>query len=53
MAEHKLVNDALLMAIWKRKFAKSLLWHIDWDSQYFSAFTENFQATRYSAKHEP
>ena len=39
MAEHmrtKLVNDALLMAIWKRKPAKSLLWHTDRGSQYAS-----------------
>ena len=25
----KLVNDALIMAIWKRKPAKGLLWHTD------------------------
>ena len=39
MAEHmrtKLVNDALLMAIWKRKPAKGLLWHTDRGSQYAS-----------------
>ena len=39
MAEHmrtKLVNDALLMAIWKRKPAKDLLWHSDRGSQYAS-----------------
>ncbi|GAB6140193.1 hypothetical protein JCM14076_09220 [Methylosoma difficile] len=39
MAEHmraKLVNDALLMAIWKRKPAKDLLWHTDRGSQYAS-----------------
>jgi putative transposase len=37
MAEHMratLVNDALLMAIWKRKPAKGLLWHTDRGSQY-------------------
>lgn len=39
MAEHmrtRLVNDALLMAIWKRKPAKGLLWHTDRGSQYAS-----------------
>lgn len=39
MAEHmraKLVNDALLMAIWKRKPGKSLIWHTDRGSQYAS-----------------
>ena len=39
MAEHmraKLVNDALLMAVWKRKPAKGLLWHTDRGSQYAS-----------------
>lgn len=39
MAEHmrtKLVNDALRMAIWKRKPAKGLLWHTDRGSQYAS-----------------
>ena len=30
----KLVNDALIMAIWKRKPAKGLLWHTDRGSQY-------------------
>jgi len=32
MAEHmraKLVNDALLMAVWKRKPSKGLIWHTD------------------------
>jgi transposase InsO family protein len=29
-----LVNDALLMAIWKRKPDKGLLWHSDRGSQY-------------------
>lgn len=36
MAGHmraKLVNDALIMAIWKRKPAKGLLWHTDRGSQ--------------------
>jgi hypothetical protein len=32
----KLVNDALIMAIWKRKPAKGLLWHTDRGSQYAS-----------------
>jgi putative transposase len=32
----KLVNDALLMAIWKRKPDKGLLWHTDRGSQYAS-----------------
>lgn len=39
MAEHmraKLVNDALQMALWKRKPAKGLLWHSDRGSQYAS-----------------
>ena len=39
MADHmkaSLVNDALLMAIWKRKPAKDLLWHTDLGSQYAS-----------------
>jgi transposase InsO family protein len=39
MAEHmraKLVNDALLTAVWKRKPAKGLLWHTDRGSQYAS-----------------
>jgi len=39
MAENmraKLVNDALLMAIWQRKPAKGLLWHSDRGSQYAS-----------------
>lgn len=39
MAEHmktKLVNDALLMAMWKRKPDKGLLWHTDRGSQYAS-----------------
>ena len=30
------VNDALLMAIWKRKPKKGLLWHTDRGSQYAS-----------------
>lgn len=37
MAEHmcaSLVNDALLMALWKRKPGKDLLWHSDRGSQY-------------------
>ena len=32
----KLVNDALLMAIWKRKPADGLVWHTDRGSQYAS-----------------
>jgi transposase InsO family protein len=39
MAEHmrtKLVDDALLMAIWKRKPSKGLIWHTDRGSQYAS-----------------
>ena len=39
MVEHmraKLVNDALLMAIWQRKPGKGLLWHTDRGSQYAS-----------------
>ena len=32
----KLVNDALLMAIWKRKPGKGLIWHTDRGSQYAS-----------------
>ncbi len=32
----KLVNDALLMAIWKRKPMDGLLWHTDRGSQYAS-----------------
>ena len=39
MAEHmkaSLVNDALLMAIWKRKPERGLLWHTDRGSQYAS-----------------
>lgn len=39
MAEHmrtKLVNDALLMAVWKRKLEEGLLWHTDRGSQYAS-----------------
>jgi putative transposase len=39
MAEHmraKLANDALLMAVWKRKPGKGLIWHTDRGSQYAS-----------------
>ena len=32
----KLVNDALLMALWKRKPKRGLLWHTDRGSQYAS-----------------
>ena len=32
----QLVNDALLMAIWKRKPTKGLIWHTDRGSQYAS-----------------
>jgi transposase InsO family protein len=44
MTEHmrtKLVNDALLMALWKRKPDKGLVWHTDRGSQYAS---ENHRA---------
>ena len=37
----KLVNDALIMAIWKRKPAKGLLWHTDRGSQYALIAIEN------------
>jgi transposase InsO family protein len=40
MREHmkaELVNDALLMALWKRKPNKGLIWHTDRGSQYASA----------------
>lgn len=39
MATHmktQLINDALLMALWKRKPTKGLLWHTDRGSQYAS-----------------
>jgi len=32
----QLVNDALLMAIWKRKPPAGLIWHTDQGSQYAS-----------------
>ncbi len=32
----RLINDALIMAIWKRKPAKGLIWHTDRGSQYAS-----------------
>ena len=32
----KLVNDALTMALWKRKPKKGLIWHTDQGSQYAS-----------------
>ena len=32
----KLVNDAMLMAVWKRKPARGLIWHTDRGSQYAS-----------------
>ncbi len=32
----QLVNDALLMAIWKRKPSKGLIWHTDRGCQYAS-----------------
>ena len=34
--EASLVNDALLMALWKRKPKRGLLWHTDRGSQYAS-----------------
>lgn len=40
MADHmrsKLVNDALLMAIWRRKPGKGLIWHTDRGAQYASS----------------
>lgn len=37
----KLVNDALTMAIWKRKPKKSLIWHSDRGSQYASESHRN------------
>jgi len=33
----EIVNDALLMAVWKRKPGKGLIWHTDRGSQYASA----------------
>jgi putative transposase len=39
MADHMradLVNDTLLMAIWRRKHANGLIWHTDRGSQYCS-----------------
>lgn len=33
----KLVNDALIMALWQRKPGKGLIWHTDRGSQYASA----------------
>lgn len=36
-----LVNDALLMAVWKRKPAKGLIWHTDQGSQYASKSHRN------------
>jgi len=56
MAEHrrtKLVNDALLMAVWKRQPEKGLLWYTDRRSQYASDSPSLIKATRYPAKHEP
>lgn len=44
MADHmktSLVNDALLMAIWKRKPPKGLIWHTDRGSQYCSESHRN------------
>jgi putative transposase len=35
----QLVNDALLMAIWKRKPSRGLIWHTDRGSQYAAAST--------------
>ncbi|QGP52214.1 putative transposase OrfB (plasmid) [Piscirickettsia salmonis] len=34
--EASLVNDALLMALWKRKPKNGLIWHSDRGSQYAS-----------------
>lgn len=41
----KLVNDALLMAIWKRKPAKGLIWHTDRGSQYAADSHRNLLAS--------
>jgi len=40
-----LVNDALLMAIWKQKPARGLLWHTDRGSQYASLSHREILAT--------
>ena len=32
----KLANDAMLMAVWKRKPSRGLIWHTDRGSQYAS-----------------
>jgi transposase InsO family protein len=37
----QLVNDALLMAVWKRKPGKGLIWHTDRGSQYASESHRN------------
>ena len=37
----KLVNDALLMALWKRKPKRGLIWHTDRGSQYYSKSHRN------------
>ncbi len=37
----KLVNDALLMALWKRKPKRGLIWHTDRGSQYCSKSHRN------------
>ena len=48
-----LVNDALTMAIWKRKLEKGLIWHTDRGSQYASDSHRLFAATWHCEKREP
>ena len=48
-----LVNDALIMAIWKRKPKKGLLWHTDRGSQCASVEHRCAQAIWHQTKHEP
>jgi transposase InsO family protein len=55
MAEHmrtKLVNDALLMAIWKRIPAKGLIWDSDRGSQYASDSHRALGGTWHYPEHE-
>jgi transposase InsO family protein len=44
----KLVNDALIMAIWKRKPAKGLLWHTDRGSPPLTAIENCLNNTAFS-----
>ena len=46
----KLVNDAFLMAIWKRKPAKGLVWHTDQGSQYASKSHRDVLKTHHIAQ---